>query len=220
MTDSPRPAASGALVLTTLWRIVFAGVACWGAWFALGLDNPRVSGIDWDNLYAFTNVQGVLVAATAVGSLLSPLWLKDRWDGRWGVFRGASATASLLTLLVFAFLLGGNYHRTSSLLLHLVMPLLALADWIFAGRNQLRLPWWVPLTWTVVPLAYLPFYLQDAADGGPRYGFLDPEAGDFLIWVVILLAAVVVIGYLLLGLGRVRAAMDAGRPVRSGSYPG
>lgn len=192
--------------LVSLWRALIAALAWWGVWSALDGGGPD-SSLGWFDLAYFTQVCGVLVGLTATGSLLWPLWHRGELEGRRGVLRGASAACSMLTLVVFATLLGGDYHSTQSLLLHLVVPLLATADWLFVGRNQTGLPLWVPFAWLLVPLAYLPVYLWASGVGGALYGFLVPGEASFVPVAAVLLVAFLVLFLGYWGLGRLRGAI-------------
>lgn len=204
---APSTASAAQLTLGSLWRALVAVLAWTGVWLGLeGVDGPF-----WPNLAFFTQVCGLLVALTATGSLLWPLWHRGQLEGRWGTLRGAAAACSMLTLIVFATLLGADYSTTHSLLLHLVVPLLALADWLFVGRNQIALPFWIPFVWLVVPFAYLPIYIWGSAVMGPLYGFLVPGDASFVPT-----AAVLVVFFLLLffgywALGRLRGRIVVGK---------
>ncbi len=188
---------------------MLAGLAWWGLSIAvLGDGEP-----EWMNLTYFTQISGLLVALTTTGSLLWPLWHRGELEPRRGVLRGMSAACSMLTLIVFATLLGADYSTTASLLLHLVVPVGALLDWMLVGRNQGRVPGWVPLLWLVAPLAYLPLYVwATAARGGPLYDFLVPGDTTFLPVVGVLLIGFVVLFYLYWGIGRARRRILVGAP--------
>lgn len=206
MTSSP--------VMVSLWRAVIALLAWTGVWWGLDGGGPGGS-VDWFNLAYFTQVCGVLVAVTATGSLLRPLWSRGEIEGRHGIVRGGVAACSMLTLIVFATLLGADYSSGHSLLLHLVVPLLALADWLFVGRNQTALPFWTPLMWLVVPLGYLPIYLWASGVVGPLYGFLLPGDPSFVPIAVVMLAGFLVLFFAYWGLGRLRGVMVRRREVAS-----
>ncbi|MTD13776.1 hypothetical protein GIS00_07440 [Nakamurella sp. YIM 132087] len=164
------------------------------------------------HFWSQTSVLAVAIVATVV--LLSPLWLRGAVREPSGVLdalRGAATTYVLITLVLFATLLGGGYGSTSSLWMHLLVPLAALADWLLLGTGPRRMPVWVPVTWMVIPLVYLPFYIS-ASERRPLYRFLDPDAGDFLTWVVMLFLAFLVAGYLVWGAGRLRLGTGRSTP--------
>lgn len=203
---TPGAISPARLAVVSTWRAVVAALAWIGVW--LGLDGASSAGsVYWPNLAFFTQVCGLLVALTSTGSLLWPLWHRGRLEGSRGLLRGASAACSMLTLVVFATLLGADYSSPHSLLLHLVVPLLALADWLFVGRNQAALPVWVPFAWLAVPFAYLPVYIWASGLMGPLYGFLVPADSSFVPVAAVLVAAFLVLFFAYWGLGRLRGRL-------------
>jgi hypothetical protein len=156
--------------------------------------------------------RSLLVGLTALGALLSPLWNGGAIEGRRGILRGAGTTTVLLIMIVFGTLLDGGYASNGSRFEHLIVPTIALADWIFAGRNNARLAAWWPLVWLAIPGAYLPAYLAGTNTfGRPLYPFLDPDAGDFYFRTATMLAGYLALGYLVLGLGRLAGAVRTAR---------
>ena len=199
-----------ALTTVTLWRLILAGTAWTG--FVLGMTRGDVWR--WPNLGYWSQFSTLLVALTATGSLVAPLLTHRRTEPPHGYLRGAATTYTTLTLVVFPLLLSGTYDDLDGQLMHLVVPVLAIADWVVVGRNQAGVRWFGPLLWLIVPLLYLPVYVVRSNASRPLYGFLDPARGDFTGWVATLLAAVLVIGYLYWAVGRARAALvPAARPV-------
>ncbi|WP_111765597.1 Pr6Pr family membrane protein [Nakamurella deserti] len=200
-----------ALAVVTGWRIVLAGAAWAG--FVLGMTRGDVWR--WPNLAYWSQFSTLLVALTATGSLVAPLVVRGRSEWPRGSLRGAATTYTTLTLVVFPLLLSGTYDDLDGQLMHLVVPVLAILDWVLVGRNQAGVRWFGPLLWLIVPLLYLPVYVVRSNASRPLYGFLDPARGDFTGWVLILLAAVLLIGHLYWAVGRARAALvPAARPVR------
>ena len=199
-----------ALTTVTIWRLILAGTAWTG--FVLGMTRGDVWR--WPNLAYWSQFSTLLVALTASGSLLVPLLTHRRVERPHGYLRGAATTYTTLTLVVFPLLLSGTYDDLDGQLMHLVVPVLAIVDWIAVGRNQAGVRWFGPLLWLLVPLLYLPVYVVRSNASRPLYGFLDPARGDFTAWVATLLAAVLVIGYLYWAVGRARTALiPAARPV-------
>ena len=82
-----------------------------------------------------------------------------------------------------------------SLLVHVVVPALVAADYLFVGRAAGR--WWWPLTWAVLPLVYLVYY---AGAGLLAYDFLDPFGSYYQLAVLGFLLSAVAIGFVLFGL--------------------
>lgn len=203
-----RRARPGPLAAVTVWRLILAAVAWWGLYLGL------TRGDQWRvvNLHYWSQFSTLTVALAATGSLLSPLWFRGALEGRRGFLRGAAVTYTTITLILFPLLLSGTYRNLDGQLMHLAVPILAIADWLVVGRNQGRVAWFVPLLWLVVPLGYLPFYIARSNEVGALYKFLDPSEPGFVRWVVVLLVAFLIAGYLVWGVGRLRAALLGPEP--------
>ncbi len=206
-TTAPAPTSGrwspGATAVVVLWRLFLAGTAWTG--FVLGM--TRGGRWHWPNLAYWSQFSTLLVAVTATGSLVVTLLSRERPERPAGYLRGAAVTYTTLTLVVFPLLLSGTYDDLDGQLRHLAGPVRASLDWLLVGRNQATVRWYAPLVWLVVPLLYLPVYVWRSTASRPLYGFLDPGRGDFVSWVLILLAAVLVIGALYCAVGRARAAL-------------
>lgn len=202
----------GLLVAVSLWRLALAGCALYG--FGAAMTGDYTGAVNWRNLGYFSQWGSLLVGVVALGGLLSPLWNHGAYEGRRGVLRGLAVTCTTLIAIVFGTLLGADYSSTASLFEHLVTPIVALIDWLAVGRNAARVQWWWPAGYLVVVLAYLPTYLATSeAFGHPLYGFLDPDADDFWVWVVALLAGFGVLALVLLAAARLtRRWLPADRP--------
>jgi hypothetical protein len=92
-------------------------------------------------------------------------------------------------------------------LLHVVMPLLVLAEWVLVRRGQAALRWWHPMVWLAYPTGYLLAALLVLNQLGRRapYFFLDPATIGGLrvsLNVSVLAAIFLGLGYGLLVLGR------------------
>lgn len=163
------------------------------------------------------------ISALAVGLVASAgavLAVADRDRTVWlASLRGASTSWTLVTLVVFAFLLGGDYSSPASALEHLAVPLLATAEWLCLGPRA-RLRWWWPWAWLVVPLAYLPVYIAASATTGPLYSFLRPGEPDFGFWILVLLVGFLGLGHLVwlrAALGVALSLRRSGRQAVSGA---
>lgn len=206
------PSSGGLLVAVSLWRLVLAGCALYG--FGAAMTGDYTGEVNWRNLGYFSQWGSLLVGIVAVGALVSPLWNDGAYEGRRGVLRGLAVTCTTLIAIVFGTLLGGDYSSTASLFEHLVTPIVALVDWLVVGRNAARVQWWWPGVYLVVVLAYLPVYLATSdAFGHPLYGFLDPDAGDFGVWVAVLLTGFGVLALTLLALARLTRLVLPGGPL-------
>lgn len=130
--------------------------------------------------------------------------------------RGALAVLLMLVCGTYFTVLDGDLDTTASLFEHLVTPLLVLADWVLAGRTK-AVRWWYPISWLLFPLLYLIYFLL--ADVRLYRSFLDPSAADFGVTVGEFLVALLVTGYLLYGVAKVRripAAKPALAPEEAG----
>lgn len=155
---------------------VLAGIG----WAAAMVDAGHFHGGDW--VY-FSQLSDLAVGLVATASVVSG----GRGERLLTVLRGAVTSYTLVTLIIYATLLGGDYAGVASSLEHLTVPILALAGWLVFGR--LRPRWFWPLLWLVPPVVYLPVYIQASTQrGAPLYDFFDPAAPDFGVWVAILLA--------------------------------
>ncbi|MCE7080288.1 hypothetical protein [Streptomyces sp. ST2-7A] len=208
------PGTAGATLLAVSgWRLLIAvfGLIGWGdAASRLGFLSSLE---DLSHLASFT------VGLVFLWLAVRPFTRSDRAPeppSAW--VRGAATVALLLVAVVWHTLMGGledGYTTTSSLFAHLLTPLVVLADWLLVGRGQGRARWWYPLSWTLPLLAYLGFMVGAGVES--YHDFLNPDEEGFLATVAAFTIAVVVTGYVLVALGRVRAAVVGGAPVADGA---
>lgn len=163
----------------------------------------------WWRLLTFTYQANLLAAAYYLWTLIWP-----RGDARAGL-RGAVVLYVVMAGLVWNLFLTGHSmgYTVANLLLHVVVPVLALGDWVLVGRGEARVParlaWWQPVAWLVFPAAYLALALLVLNDAGRRapYFFLDPgSVGPVAVAVNVagLAAGVLALGYALVGVGAVK----------------
>lgn len=194
-----------------------------GVYSSLGL----VNGVFLRDFYVyFTNLSNYLCLG-----VMGVQWvqtLRRRGDGFVNTAPRLKFTALigiLLTALVFNLLLASHPDRDpalnmhiSSILLHVVLPALFVLDWLLFYEHG-RLDLSTPLRALLLPLGYLVFILIHAALwnfdasipnalGGSLiypYFFLNVDKlgiGGVLQWCGILLAALAVMGYLIIALDR------------------
>ncbi|WP_209313097.1 hypothetical protein [Streptomyces lonarensis] len=200
-----RPPGGSALAAFTGWRLAVAACAFIGYTdVAVRFGDPLLALEDLSHLASF--VTGLLYLGLAAYPFVTGR-VRIEPPSPWA--RGAAAVALLLVGVVWHTLMDGletGYLTTSALFTHLVTPLVVLVDWLFVGRNQHRVRWWFPLSWTLPLLAYLVFMI---AAGVESYSdFLDPASDGFVVTLSGFIAAVIVAGYGLLGAARLT------RPVR------
>jgi hypothetical protein len=160
------------------------------------------SGVGW-RLITFTYQANILAAGYYAWTLLSP-----RADRRTGL-RGAVVLYVVVAGVIWNLLLTGRSmgYTPANFLLHVVVPVLAVADWLIIGRGTGSARWWQPLAWLVYPAAYLGLALAVLNHAGRRapYYFLDPGSigmGAVVVNVALLAVGFLGLGYLLLAVAR------------------
>jgi hypothetical protein len=168
----------------------------------LAVEFTSRSGVGW-RLITFTYQANILAAAYYGWTLFSP-----RADARTG-FRGAVVLYVVVAGVVWNLLLTGRSmgYTPANFLLHVVVPILAVADWLLIGRGAGPATWWQPLAWLAYPAAYLGLALVVLNRAGRRapYYFLDPGSigiAAMTVNVAVLAIAFVGLGYALLAVAR------------------
>jgi hypothetical protein len=169
------------------------------------------SGVLW-RMITFTYQANVLAAAYYLWTLASP-----RADARVGL-RGAVVLYVVIAGVIWNLFLTGHSmgYTGANILLHLIVPVLALTDWLLVGRGQGQVRWWQPVAWLVYPAAYLAAALAVLNNLGRRapYYFLDPDSvgiASVVGNICVLAACALVLGYTLLAVNRIAtpARIDA-----------
>lgn len=178
-----------------------------------------------DAYVLFTNQCNFLCLGIMIAELVQTA--KKREDGFVSVsplLKFVGLVGIVLTAAVFYAMLAGtrdpaSNFRVGTILMHLVLPLMYFADWaLFYEKGTVKFVY--PLVSAILPFAYVVFiYLHAAILGfdtsiqnfnqnGPfiyPYFFLNIEkigVGGVAKWCAVLLAAFIVVGYLLLGIDR------------------
>jgi hypothetical protein len=167
------------------------------------------SGVLW-RLVTFTYQANLLAAVFYAAALCSP-----RADVRSGL-RGAVVLYVVIAGLVWNLFLTDHSmgYTPANFLLHVVVPVLALAEWGLAATGESALRWWHPWAWLVYPGCYVVIALAVLNHAGRRapYYFLDPGSVGTLAVAVnigLLGAMFLALGYLLM----------AFRGARRGDHP-
>ncbi len=173
----------------------------------VAVETSSRSGLLW-RLTTFTYQANVLAAAYYLLTLFSA-----RADGRAGI-RGAVVlyvvvAGAIWNLLLTDYSMG---YTPANILLHIVVPVLAIVDWILVGRGLRIVRWWQPLVWLVYPAVYVVLALVVLNRAGRRapYYFLDPESVGMLVVVAnigLLAVFVLALGCGLSAMGRRSSAV-------------
>lgn len=177
--------------------------------------NPR-----WDFYVHFTNISNYLCIGVILAQLIQTAKKKeDGYVTTAPLLTFIGALSILLTFLVFNILLAGAADRDpqanwriSSISFHVVLPIMYVANWVLFCEHK-KIKWYFPLLSVCFPLVYIAFvYIRAAilhfdatAPYIYPYFFLNLETqgiAGVAKWVVILMAAFVVVGYLFFGLDR------------------
>ena len=207
MTTLPTPTAGAAVRLALRITLVLAVAAA-----VLYVEATSRSGVAW-RLVTFTYQANILAAAYYAWTLVS-----SRADARTGL-RGAVVLYVVVAGVVWNLLLTGRSmgYTPANFLLHVVVPVLALTDWVLVGRGTGSARWWQPLAWLAYPAVYLGVALVVLNRFGRRapYYFLDPGSvgvAAVTVNVMVLAAGFVGLGYLLLAVARPWSANASASP--------
>lgn len=200
------------------------GLVCVVASFGI-FDN--IKNIRWDFYVHFTNISNYFCIGIMIAGLIQTA--KKKEDGYVTVapmLKFIGMLGILLTFLVFNIMLAGAEGRDpqanwriGSLLAHVLLPILYIADWfLFYERKQSK--WYYPVASMGFPLAYVFFLLIQAIILGFDSSILIPTTTTPLIypyffvnietqgvpgvlmWIAILSGAFVAVGYIFYGLDR------------------
>ena len=209
-------------------QLIFYTVYCTlglvGCVASLGIfDN--VNMIRWDFYVHFTNISNYFCLGIMVASLIKTAKKKDDTPVTTApMLKFIGVLAILLTFLVFNIMLAGAEGRDpqanwriGSILAHVVLPIMYLADWfLFYERGKSK--WYYPIASIGFPLAYVIFLLIQAVILGfdssiyipgtttpliYPYFFVNLDTqgvGGVLMWIAILSVAFAAVGFVFYGL--------------------
>ena len=205
-------------VYCTLGLVGF--IACLGIF-----DN--INTIRWDFYVHFTNISNFLCIGVMATALVQTARKKeDSCVSAAPILKFIGMLGILLTFLVFNIMLAGAPDRdpqanwrVGSLLFHVVLPIMYIADWfLFYERKGCK--WYYPVASVSFPLAYVIFLLIQAIILGFDTSILLPTTetpliypyffvnidtqgvGGVLMWIAILAVAFVAVGFAFFGLDR------------------
>lgn len=209
-----------------IFQTVYCTLGIVGCIACLGIFDD-IKMFRWDFYTYFTNISNFLCLGVMFAELIQTVKKKeDGYVSAAPMMKFVGMLGILLTFLVFNIMLAGapgrdpqlNW-RIGSLLFHVVLPIMYIADWvIFYERKQCK--WYYPIASAGFPLAYAIFLLIHAAilkfDSSiltPTgqgiliypYFFVNFEtqgADGVLMWIAILSVAFIAIGFAFFGLDR------------------
>ena len=209
-----------------IFQTVFCTLGVVGCVASIGIfDNINL--IRWDFYVNFTNVSNYFCLAIMFAGLIQTIRKKDdSYVSAVPLLKFIGVLGILLTFLVFNIMLAGAEGRDpqanwriGSILAHVVLPILYVADWfLFYERKKCK--WYYPLISIAFPAAYVIFLLIQAvilkfdssilipSTTTPLiypYSFLNIEkqgVPGVLVWVLGLLVAFVAVGFIFYGLDR------------------
>lgn len=209
-----------------IFQTIYCTLGFVGIVASLGIfDN--VNTIRWDFYVHFTNISNFLCIGVMLASLIQTAKKKgDSYVTVAPMLKFIGMLGILLTFLVFNIMLAGAEGRDpqanwriGSLVFHVVLPILYIADWfLFYERKKTK--WYYPVASIGLPLAYVIFLLIQAAilrfDSSiliPTtttpliypYFFVNLDTQGIpgvLMWIGILFVAFVAVGFLFFGLDR------------------
>ena len=181
----------------------------------------------WDFYVHFTNLSNYFCIGIMVAQLIQTARKKeDSYITTAPLLKFIGVLAILLTFVVFNALLAGAADRdpqlnwrVGSLLCHVLLPIMYVGDW-FLFRERGKVKWYYPTASVGFPLAYMIFIFIQAAilkfdtsiliptTTTPLiypYFFVNLETqgiSGVLMWIGILAAGFIAIGYLFFGLDR------------------
>ena len=187
----------------------------------------NINTIRWDFYVHFTNISNFLCFGVMLACLVQTA--KKKGDGYVTVapmLKFIGMLGILLTFLVFNIMLAGAEGRDpqlnwriGSLLFHVTLPILYIADW-FLFRERGRCKWYYPIASIGFPVAYVIFLLIQAiilrfdssilipTTTTPLiypYFFVNLDTqgvSGVLMWIGILSVAFAAVGYLFIGLDK------------------
>ena len=209
-----------------IYQTIYCTLGLVGCIASLGIfDN--INMIRWDFYVHFTNLSNYLCLGVMVAALVQTVKRKeDSYVKTAPLLKFIGMLGILLTFLVFNIMLAGAEGRdpqanwrVGSLLFHVLLPVLYIADWfLFYERKQSK--WDYPLASTAFPLAYVFFLLIQAVILQFDTSILIPNSttpliypyffvnldtqgvGGVLMWIGILAVAFVAMGFCFFGLDR------------------
>ena len=209
-----------------IFQTIYCTLGLVGVIASLGIfDN--ISAIRWDFYVHFTNISNFLCIGVMLTALIQTVKKKeDSYVTAAPILKFIGMLRILLTFLVFNIMLAGAEGRDpqlnwriGSLLFHVVLPIMYIADWfLFYERKKCK--WYYPVASIAFPLGYVIFLLIQALILKFDSSILIPTTTTPLIypyffvnldtqgvpgvlmWIGILAVAFVAVGFAFFGIDR------------------
>ena len=180
----------------------------------------------WDFYVHFTNLSNYLCVGIMAAQLVQTAKKKeDSYVTAVPLLKFIGVLAILLTFVVFNALLAGDRDpqlnwRVGSLLAHVVLPIMFIADW-FLFRERGKVKWYYPIVSAGFPFAYVLFILIQAMVLKFDTSILIPGTNTPLIypyffvnletqgiagvakWTMIMFVAFMTVGFIFYGIDRI-----------------
>ena len=210
-----------------IYQTIYVTLGLVGFVACLGIFDD-INTIRWDFYVHFTNISNFLCIGVMLAGLIQTAKKKeDSFVTAAPLLKFIGMLGILLTFLVFNIMLAGAEGRdpqanwrVGSLIFHVVLPIMYIADWfLFYERKQCK--WYYPIASIGFPLAYVVFLLIQAiilnfdntilipSTTTPLiypYFFVNLDTrgtGGVLMWIGILSAAFVLVGFLFYGIDKI-----------------
>ena len=210
-----------------IYQTIYCTLGIVGIIASLGIFDD-ISTIRWDFYVHFTNISNFFCIGIMLTALIQTIRKKeDSYVKTAPILKFIGMLGILLTFLVFNIMLAGAEGRDpqanwriGSLIFHVILPIMYIADWfLFYERKKCK--WYFPVASIAFPLTYVIFLLIHALiwrfDSSVLipttqtpliypYFFvnLDTQGVDgVLMWIGILSAAFVAVGFLFFGLDKI-----------------
>lgn len=209
-----------------IFQTVYCTLGFVGCVASLGIFDD-INTIRWDFYVHFTNISNFFCIGVMLAGLIQTVKKQENsCVSAAPMLKFIGMLGILLTFLVFNILLAGAADRDpqanwriGSLIFHVVLPIMYIADWfLFYERKKSK--WYYPIASIAFPLAYMSFLLIQAIFLNFDSSILIPSTttpliypyffvnldtqgvGGVLMWIGILSVAFVVVGFLFFGLDK------------------
>ena len=151
-----------------IFQTIYCTLGLVGCIACLGIFDD-IKNIRWDFYVHFTNISNFLCIGVMVTAFVQTIRKKDNsYVSAVPMLKFIGVLGILLTFLVFNIMLAGQEGRNpqlnwriGSLLFHVVLPIMYIADW-FLFYERKKCQWYYPLASIGFPLAYAVFLLIQA----------------------------------------------------------